>query len=195
MSVNSITVILTGMPDMKLKPESWPILAFIAAAALIAGAHAFERFGHYLPCDLCFRQREIHWAAMTIAAIGFLLTRKWNAARLVGAVNVLLFLIFMTSLVVAAYHAGVEWDIFEGPSGCSSTAGGLDASAIPDRIPTLEELNRPTGTVACDEAAWRLFGISMAGYNALISLALAAISAFFATKALARADKPSDPAY
>ncbi|MAF56712.1 MAG: disulfide bond formation protein B [Ponticaulis sp.] len=183
------------MPEMKLKPESWPVLAFIASAALIAGAHAFERFGHYLPCELCLRQREIHWAAMTIAAIGFVVVKRWSTPRLLGAVNVLLFLIFMTSLVVAAYHAGVEWEIFEGPSGCSSTAGGASASNIPTGIPSFEDLNRPIGTVSCDVAAWRLFGISMAGYNALISLVLAGASAFFATKALARADKPSDPVY
>lgn len=183
------------MPEMKLKPESWPVLAFIASAALIAGAHGFERIGHYLPCDLCLRQREIHWAAMAIAAAGLVIVRRWSAPRLVGAVNVLLFLIFMTSLVVATYHAGVEWDIFEGPSGCSSTAGGLDASTIPNMLPSLEDLNRPQGTVSCDVAAWRLFGISMAGYNALISLVLAAFSALFATKALASADTPSDPAY
>ena len=175
----------------RLNPQTWPILALIFSAAMLAGAHAFETFGRYLPCDLCLRQREIYWAAMTISAIGLLAIRQWKSVRLVITLNALLFLCFMTSLVVAAYHAGVEWDIFAGPAGCSSTAGGATGE-IPTGIPSLEDLNRPRGTVSCSEAAWRMFGISMAGYNALISLALSVASGYFSLKALARAEKPSE---
>lgn len=147
----------------------WPFLALAASAAMLASAHAFQYFG-YQPCLLCLRQREIYWAAIAVAAAVIAARRLWPrkaAAVLIG--DVLLGLVFLTGMVVAAYHAGAEWKFWPGPSTCAA-AGSLNAEDL------LEALNRPIHPPSCEEAAWRLFGVSMAGYNALISAGLAALS-------------------
>lgn len=149
------------------------LLALAAASALmLAGAHAFEAAG-YAPCELCFRQREAHWWALAVGLLGFAVLRvgrtAWTPAILLGGLGA----IFVASTGLAAYHAGVEWKFWEGPQSCSGELGALDMSDIADAL---------AGGVrgpSCTEAAWRLFGISMAGYNALISAGLASL-AFFA---------------
>ncbi len=72
-------------------------------------------------------------------------------------------------MVVATYHAGAEWKFWPGPSTCAA-AGGLNAGDL------LDALNKPIHPPSCEDAAWRMFGISMAGYNAVISAGLAALS-------------------
>jgi disulfide bond formation protein DsbB len=156
----------------RLRP-AWPLIAAVASLAMLAAAHAFETFGGYAPCGLCLKQRDVYWAALTVAVIGFVLVRLKRFPADILAL--LLAAIFATGMVVAAYHAGVEWKWWPGPTSCSG-GGGL---AVTGDLSALLEGKR-VRPPACDEAAWRLFGISMAGYNALISLALAALGAAFA---------------
>jgi disulfide bond formation protein DsbB len=142
---------------------------------MLAAAHAFETFGGYAPCGLCLKQREVYWAALAVAAIGYVLVRLKRFPANVLAL--LLAAIFATGMVVAAYHAGVEWKWWPGPTSCSG--GGGSGLAVTGDLSALLEGKR-VRPPACDEAAWRMFGISMAGYNALISLALAALGLAFA---------------
>jgi len=149
----------------------WPLVAFAVAAATLAVAHGFESFGGYRPCELCLRQREIYWAALAVAALAMAAARIWrwpNTARLGDAV---LGLTFLTGAVVAAYHAGVEWKFWPGPATCSG--GGVAGLSGAD---VLGALSRRNHAPSCTEAAWRMAGVSMAGYNALLSLALAGLS-------------------
>jgi len=83
-------------------------------------------------------------------------------------------LVFVTGAVVATYHAGVEWKFWAGPAGCSGGAAEGIGS-----IDLLEALNEKIATVSCTEAPWRMFGMSMAGYNAVASILLA-IASFLA---------------
>ena len=162
-------------------PKAWPIWAIIASILMLGAAHAFERFALLAPCPLCLRQREVYWAAILLAVIGLVLIRWIKGPRLVMTVNVLLGLVFVTGAVIAGYHAGVEWGLWPGPTACSGTGGeglALDAASM--------NLNRGFATVSCSEAAWRMFGISMAGYNAVISLGLAIASGISARRALAK---------
>ncbi len=151
---------------------------------MLAGAHAFEAFG-YRPCSLCMRQREVYWAAITIAAAGLVLPRVWNSPFLPRAVCALLGGAFLVSFAVATYHAGVEWKFWPGPTTCTNVSN----SAL-----TVEDITKAlTGAVRavpCDEAAWRdpVVQLSMAGWNALVSLALAALSFFAAATPIARTD-------
>lgn len=140
-----------------------------------------------LPCPLCLRQREVFWGAITVAAIGIGLIRFWPSDRLKITVNMILCLVFLTGAVVAGYHTGVEWNWWEGPQSCSG--GGA-----PDMTDNFQGLNldRKFATVSCSDAAWRMFGVSMAGYNTLISVALAAISALFSLQALNSAPLPDE---
>ncbi len=148
-------------------------MAIIASLASLGIAHAFENFGGLRPCALCLRQREVYWVALVIAIIGMsLMQLKPN--RMTGrGVVALLGLTFLTGAFVAGYHAGVEWHFWPGPATCTGGGGGLDGLSAAD-------LNAALGTAtkapACDEIPWSFAGISMAGWNMILSLALATAS-------------------
>ena len=152
-----------------LKTWRWPLLALFVSAAMLATAHAFEHFAYLAPCQLCLRQREVYWAAVAMSATGLVLWNIRQNRRFLVAFNVMLALVFLTGTVVAAYHAGVEWGFWPAPSGCA--AGGVDVMSL-----DLGTINERTATVSCESAPWHLLGLSMAGWNTLVSLALSLIS-------------------
>ena len=162
----------------------WIIVALFASAAMLAGAHAFEALG-YRPCSLCMRQREVYWAAIVIAAAGLILPLVWKSPFLPRAVCALLGGAFLVSLAVATYHAGVEWKFWPGPTTCTNVSNSvLSAEDI------AAALNGAVHAVPCDEAAWRdpVVKLSMAGWNALVSLALAGLSFLAAAMPIVRTD-------
>ena len=179
-------VIVYPMSNFYLIPRNWPVWAFLVSAGMLGAAHAFEHIGRYLPCQLCLRQREVFWAAIAVALIGLVVTRLRPSDRLLMTVNAMIGLVFLTGAIVAGYHAGVEWKFWPGPADCAA-GGNLD---LPGSLSEID-FNRRFATVSCSEAAWRLFGISMAGYNALISLGLAVVSAVFALKTVSSATTPT----
>ena len=158
--------------------RQWPAAAFLASAAMLAIAHAFETFGGLAPCTLCLQQRDVYWVAMAVSAVAVLI-RLTPARRFAWLLGVVLFLVFATGAVIAARHAGAEWKWWPGPTTCSG-AGGAGASAA--GLATLLK-GAKIAPPRCDEAAWRMFGLSMAGYNFPISLALAGLSARWAKRA------------
>ena len=149
--------------------KSWPLIAALAAAAMLAAAHAFQSYGGYQPCTLCLRQREVYWAALATGLIGFGLGR--TGRRHERTASLILGALFVVGGFVAAYHAGAEWKWWPGPTACSGGGGGVSAKALA----SLFQGARIHGP-ACDEAAWRMFGVSMAGYNVMVSLVLAVVS-------------------
>ena len=152
-------------------------MALLASAAMLAIAHAFETFGHLAPCTLCLREREIYWGALAIAAVAVVL--RFSPAR-VGATrlaNVLLVLAFTYSALVAGYHAGAEWKWWPGPTSCSGGGAHVNAADL-----TAFLNGAPMAMPACDKAAWVFLGISMAGWNAVISAGLASASALAAAQ-------------
>lgn len=157
-----------GVSIVAIALEWWPLIALLASAAMLATAHAFETFGKLYPCTLCLKQREVFWVAGTVALIALAARYTPWAARLRRPFDMLLAVIFLYGAGLAAYHAGVEWKWWPGPTTCSggttAAAGDLVAMLKGDKI-------KPP---ACDKAAWIFLGISMAGWNALISLGLAA---------------------
>ncbi len=147
------------------------LTAFVVSGALLAGAHLFERVGGLAPCALCLDQREAHWAGMGVAAaglgIGLVLRARLGAAAAVGAAS----LVYAVSAGLAFYHTGVEFKFWPGPATCladSDTISSIDtiAKSLGERAPG----------PACDEVSWRLFGVSMAGYNLLASAGLFALT-------------------
>ncbi len=169
---------LARMSSRLLDPRLWPFWAMMFSAAILAGAHAFETFGRLAACPLCLRQREVYWAAIAIAAIGLIVIRFMRHPRMTMTLNTILCLVFITSAVIAGYHAGVEWHLWKGPEGCAAGASNLPASAAEI------DLDQRFAIASCTEAAWRMFGISMAGYNVLISIGLAFLSAISARRAM-----------
>lgn len=177
------SVLSAGSPDhgknrpmsetrFQINPELALLITGGTSLALLAGAHAFERIGGLAPCPLCLDQREAHWMALAVSIIAFSACRWMKAARVTAAALGVLGLIYLFSTVLAAYHAGVEWKFWPGPPSCSGAGG----SAISDPTDLLTQLDTAP-IVSCTDAAWRFLGISMAGYNAVISLALVAVTA------------------
>ncbi len=146
----------------------WPVLALVLSAAMLAAAHAFERFGGLAPCPLCLRQREVYWALIAMAITGLAWWRINPKQRFLVALNVLIGLVFGVGIIVAAYHAGVEWQVFPPPDGCAG-GGSVDPFAP-------VELDQPFQIVSCTAAPFYFAGLSMAGWNGVISAILAALS-------------------
>ena len=157
--------------------RSYALFAAFASAAMLAAAHGFERIGGYQPCLLCLRQREVYWIALAISVLGVLSLLRRPRPSLVRALPLLLALIFVVGFLVAGHHAGVEWDWWAGPATC---AVGSNVSVA--GLQALAGGGAPIAPVSCDEAAWVFAGLSMAGWNALISLGLAAFGVLVATR-------------
>lgn len=153
----------------------WPWFALLASAAMLAAAHAFETFGHLAPCTLCLKEREAYWIAGSIAAAGAVLDFTPLRRSTVRIVCALLALAFLYSLGYAVYHAGAEWKFWPGPASCS---GGVKAT-VSDIRAGLDALMRggKAAIPACDKIVWSFLGLSMAGWNSLISLGLVVFSA------------------
>lgn len=151
----------------------WPVAALIASALVLAGAHAFEIFGGLEPCPLCLRQREVYWALIAMTLTGLTIWRFLPKRRFLVALNVMIGLVFVVGVVVAAYHAGVEWKIFPPPEGCDGT--------VPVNPFEIGDLNAPIYIPSCTDAPFYILGLSMAGWNGVISALLAAASFTAAT--------------
>ncbi|MEO1136906.1 MAG: disulfide bond formation protein B [Pseudomonadota bacterium] len=159
--------------------------AFAVSAALLAGAHLFERIGGLPPCILCLDQREAHWTGLAVAFAGLLAARvfksKLGATAAVGAAA----LVYAVSAGLAFYHTGVEYGYWPGPAICSA-GGGLDGVSIDNLAASLTQ---PTDAPSCEDVLWSFLGISMAGYNLLASaglFALTLLAALFETRAARR---------
>ena len=146
--------------------QNWPLVAALSSALMLAIAHAFETFGHLAPCTLCLKAREVYWVALTVGLIGFAAQMFLKDDRVRRLASLVLAGIFLFGIGVAVYHAGAEWKFWPGPKTCASGA-----------IPQLTSLNAVMNgdsikAPACDTAAWIFIGLSMAGWNALVSLKL-----------------------
>ena len=145
-----------------LTPQRAALLIFLVAFATIAGAWIFEYYG-YAPCELCLKQRWAYYAGVPLALIVALTApRNMEIAKVGLAV---LALLWLGSMVFGIYHSGVEWKWWPGPATCTAQAGF--AGGLPD-------LSKPA--VLCDIPAIRIFGLSLAGWNAVISLGLALVA-------------------
>lgn len=131
-------------------------IALLVPLALMAGALGSQYFGRLVPCELCMYQRYPHYAAIVAAALAVLLRRT----PLTLPLTMLAGLLILTSGGIGAYHAGVEYKWWPGPQHCTG--------AIAPGADFLKRL-LAAPVVRCDEPQWTLFGISLAGFNFLIS--------------------------
>jgi disulfide bond formation protein DsbB len=158
--------------------DRWRLCAVLAAAAMLAIAHAFETFGGYAPCTLCLRQREVYWAILGLGLAFMVIVRLPGGPRWRQATAWALALAFLAGAGVATYHAGAEWKLWPGPQACAA-AGHVTVSAADMAAFLAGAKVRPP---SCDEAPWVFAGLSMAGWNALISLGLAVFSGLAALR-------------
>ncbi|HEY9217751.1 MAG TPA: disulfide bond formation protein B [Phenylobacterium sp.] len=145
-------------------------MALLSSALMLAIAHAFEAAG-YEPCLLCLRQREVYWTAGGVALGGLVLLRFAKDRGWRVALDALLAVIFLVGLGVAVYHAGAEWKFWPGPTACAA-GSGVSADAMADLLNSSKRIHAPS----CEEPAWVFLGLSMAGWNALVSLKLTILS-------------------
>jgi disulfide bond formation protein DsbB len=144
-------------------------LAGGGSAAMLAGAFGFQLIGGMAPCTLCLWQRWPHAAAVLILILALLTGRRWLAWA--GALAAL------ATAGIGLFHAGVELDWWEFVSACTQgSIGGISAADLLDPDAALP------APVRCDEVPWSLLGISMAGWNALVSAGLAGVWVLAATR-------------
>ena len=142
-------------------------IAILAAAfATLAGALVFEHVFGLRPCKLCLVQRDPYYLALPLALVTSAAPQRWARIGLA-----LIAVVFLASAGLGIYHSGVEWGFFAGPSDC----GGAPAATAPTVGDFLKQLET-TRIVSCSEAAWRFLGLSLAGWNVVISLALVGLA-------------------
>ncbi len=148
------------------------LLVFIAALLMVAGALFIEHVLGYQPCELCFLQRKPWYGLVPLGFVLVLFAAKGEHG-LLRAGLALAAVVLMVSAGLGAWHAGIEWKWWAGPASCTST--GMDFSvALPDLSKRV---------VLCDEAPLRILGLSLAGWNAVISTALALLALYGALRA------------
>jgi disulfide bond formation protein DsbB len=142
------------------------------AVATLAGAWFFELVLDIKPCPLCLEQRYAYYLAIPLGALVAFAAAKDAPRGVLVAGLALLALAALGNAWLGAYHAGVEWKFWQGPTDCTGTIGDLgSAGSLLQRLDTVK-------VVRCDEVQWRFLGLSLAGYNVLISLLMAAIAAW-----------------
>ena len=147
---------------MRQTDRSPAIMLFLGSGALLAGAYGFQYFGDLQPCVLCLYQRVPHAVVLGLALIAMFLAPRPAAAWAIGGAG----LAVLVGAGIAGFHVGVEQHWWRGTAECGATAAGDTLEALRAQL-----LAQPV--VRCDEVAWSLFNVSMAGYNLAFSAALA----------------------
>ena len=154
------------------------VVVAAAGAATILGAYFFQYVVGLAPCPLCLDQRVAYYVSIPVAAAVAVAALFGAPRRLIAAGLAVIALAMLFNAGLALFHAGVEWKWWEGPRECSGPLTDLGAGG--GLLTSLQDIS----LVRCDEAAWRFLGLSLAGYDVLISLALAAVAAWGARAAL-----------
>ncbi len=154
-------------------PSRLGLLAALGSGALLGGAYYFQYVVGLPPCDLCYLQR---WPHMVAIAAGLLALACFARPRLALVLVAVAVAALAATSAIGVYHAGVEYHWWLGPQACSGT--------VPHGL-SPEELRKylfSAKMVRCDQPAWAMWGISMAGWNAILSAALAFVLAGGAAK-------------
>ena len=146
--------------DRRLKQAR--LVALLVPALLLGGAYVSQYGFGLFPCEMCWWQRYPHFAALVLALLAFVLPRQARMLVMLAALAI------AVSGFIGLFHAGVEYKWWQGFTSCSSLVkldGGNPLDAIMNKAPL----------VSCDQPQWTLFGISLAGFNFLFSVAGAAL--------------------
>ena len=164
---------MSVMSATAIRKHSAAIAAFLVAAggaATILGAFFFQYVIGLQPCPMCYEERIPHYVAVPLAILVGIAALSGAPRKVVKAGLAVVAIAMLILVGMSIFHAGVEWKWWPGPTECSRPMNGLGTTND-----LIDRMNK-TVVIRCDEAAWRFLGLSLAGYNALISLALAAIA-------------------
>lgn len=139
-------------------------LALLVPLGLLGGALGSQYIGGLAPCEMCYWQRWPHAAAILLAGLAFTGPAVGPRARML---TLLAAAAIAVSGAIGVYHAGVELGIFEGFTTCTSNVRGASTEEL------LEQLMK-VPLIRCDQVQWSFLGVSMAGWNAILSLGAAA---------------------
>ena len=142
----------------------------VLGIATIAGFFFFQYALGYPPCPLCLEQRYAYYISVPLAAMVLLGLSVGSSRKVLMLALLAIAAAMLWNAGLGAYHSGVEWRWWPGPADCSGPMTDLKANG-----PLLDQL-QSVHVVRCDEAAWRFLGLSLAGYNVLISLVMAALA-------------------
>jgi disulfide bond formation protein DsbB len=140
--------------------RGFPAFVLLASAAVLGAALLSQYWGGLMPCELCLYERWPWAAAIVIAFVATMVGSRPALPWVAG----LLALVFAAGSALAFYHVGVEQHWFAGPSACTAPAGAADTVAA------LEAQLRHQQPVRCDQPAWTLFGVSLAGWDLVAAL-------------------------
>jgi len=150
------------------------------AAVTLAGAWFFQLVLDIRPCQLCLEQRYAYYLLIPLGLVLALAAARGAPRPVLLAGLVIIALATLGNAGLAAYHSGVEWGLWQGPTECTGPVGDLgSAGNLLQRLDSVK-------VVRCDEVQWRFLGLSLAGYNVLISLLMAAIAAWGAVRSTRR---------
>ena len=172
---------LANPAQARVNPALTAALAVtVIAAATLAGAWFFQLVLDIQPCPLCLEQRYAYYLAVPLGALVALAAAKDAPRGVVMAGLALLALATLANAGLGSYHAGVEWGFWKGPTECTGPLVDLGkAGNLLQRLDTVK-------VIRCDEVQWRFLGLSLAGYNVLISLLMAAIAGWGLARLSAR---------
>lgn len=160
--------------DVETRPNAAALAAGTIAAigaATLAGAWFFEYVLDIKPCPMCLEQRYAYYLVIVLGAVLALAAHRLPRPLVLAGLAVLALAAFGNA-VFGAFHAGVEWGFWPGPATCSGTVGDLgSAGTLLQRLDTVK-------VVRCDEVQWRFLGLSLAGYNFLISGLMGLVALF-----------------
>lgn len=149
-----------------LNARNIPALAILISGSLLVGAYLFQYVGGLAPCQMCYWQRYAHFAILAVAVLALIIRMGGHVPPVLHRLMVWLIAAgFLASFALAFWHMGVEYKWWEGPKTCMAAPDGpISSSDI------LDALSGKVKMPACSDAPWH-FGLSMAGWNAVISLA------------------------
>lgn len=151
---------------IELNAKNLTLGAMVLATASILSAYGFQYIGGYIPCDLCYEQRNPYYIGIPILLVGLFLWDRLTANLRTMFLGVAA-LIFAYGTWMGGYHAGVEWGWWPGPDTCTGIGAGIADFA------DLQNINE-TVVIPCDRAQVRFFGLSFAGLNAIVSIIITA---------------------
>ncbi len=149
-------------------------IALFLPLLLLAGAWGSQLIGGLVPCEMCHWQRWPHYAAVVVAALAYVVPGRSSKVMVIATAAVLIAI----SGAIGVFHAGVEYHWWEGITACSTMVTG-------EGVSTDEMLRRilAAPVIRCDAAQWSMFGISLAGFNAIFSLGGAGLIAWLLGRA------------
>lgn len=163
-------MLLGSRPKTKAPAYRAGAAALIASIFVLLTALGFEHIGRYAPCPLCLMQRYAYYAAIPLLFVALVLVAA-ERTRLAALIFTIVGLAFLANAGLGVYHSGAEWKFWPGPDTCAAVSGTLETKAGG----LLKELEQ-TRVTRCDEAPWRMLGLSFAGWNVVTSFLLSVLS-------------------